>query len=83
MRLTDLRNFVAKLPAEMDEFEVVNGEVGILDPEDPEESMVYRVDKPIIALYVDEQTQEICFFHQTQEDVKRIYPPHDGPTEES
>jgi hypothetical protein len=52
----------------MDGFEVVNGEVGYLDQND-KDSMVYRVDKPIIALYVDEHSKEICFFHQTQEDV--------------
>jgi hypothetical protein len=34
--------------------------------------MVYRVDKPIIALYVDEHTHEICLFHQTQDDVTQM-----------
>jgi len=73
MKLSDLRDFLSKLPAELDDFDIVNGEVGILDPND-EDSIVYRVDKPIIALYVDEHTNEICFFHQTQEDVGKIYP---------
>ncbi len=68
MKLIELKSFIANLPANMDEFEVVNGEVGYLEPEN-EESLVYRVDKPIIALYVDEKSEEICFFHQTQEDV--------------
>jgi hypothetical protein len=68
MTLAELRNFLTKIPNDMDDYEVVNGEVGYLDIKD-EDSMVYRVDKPIIALYVDEQSKEICFFHQTQEDV--------------
>lgn len=68
MTLKELKSYVAKLPNEMDEFEIVNGEVGYLEPEN-EESLVYRVDKPIIALYVDKKSEEICFFHQTQEDV--------------
>jgi hypothetical protein len=34
--------------------------------------MIYRVDKPIIALYVDQHSQEICLFHQTQEDVTSL-----------
>jgi hypothetical protein len=68
MTLNELKNFVNRLPEEMGEWSVVNGEVGYLDPED-DNSMVYRVDKPIIALFVDENSQEICLFHQTQEDV--------------
>ena len=68
MTLAELRNFLTKIPNDMDDYEVVNGEVGYLDIKD-EDSMVYRVDKPIIALYVDEHSKEICFFHQTQEDV--------------
>jgi hypothetical protein len=44
----------------MGEFTVVNGEVGYLDVED-ENSAVYRLDKPIIALYVDEKDEEIFF----------------------
>jgi len=68
MKLSELKEFINKLPEHMDEFEVVNGEVGYLEP-DNENSLVYRVDKPIIALYVDKNSSEICFFHQTQEDV--------------
>ena len=71
MTLRELKDFIAKLPEEMDNFMVVNGEVGYLDPEN-EDSMVYRVDNPIVTLYVDEQTQEVCMFHQTREDVKEV-----------
>ena len=68
MTFKELKEFVAKIPEKMDDFEIVNGEVGYLDPED-DNSLVYRLDKPIIMLYVDEKEKEICFFHQTQEDV--------------
>jgi hypothetical protein len=34
--------------------------------------MVYRVDNPIVTLYVDEETEEVCMFHQTREDVKEV-----------
>lgn len=82
MTLKELRNFIMQLPEEMDAFEVVNGEVGYLDASD-DNSAVYRVDKPIIALYVDDKSKEICLFHQTQEDVTKIMPdvnkrPNDG-----
>jgi hypothetical protein len=68
MTLNELKKFVNGLPEEMGEWSVVNGEVGYLDPSD-DNSMVYRLDKPIIALFVDESSQEICLFHQTQDDV--------------
>lgn len=76
MKLKELKEFLAKLPAHMDEFDVVNGEVGVLpsDTGNDEDNVVYRVDKPIIALYVDEKSFEICFFHQTQEDVSEALP---------
>lgn len=81
MTFKELKNFIAQLPDDMDTFEVVNGEVGYIDPED-DNSVVYRVDKPIIALYVDEDSKEICFFHQTQEDVNNVIKPNlDGITE--
>ena len=48
MTLRELKDFINNLPEEMDNFGVVNGEVGYVDPED-EISMVYRLDKPIIA----------------------------------
>ena len=68
MTLNELKKFVNGLPEKMGEWSVVNGEVGYLDPSD-DDSMVYRVDKPIIALFVDQNSEEICLFHQTQEDV--------------
>ena len=57
MNLKDLKTFITKLPDDLDEFEVVNGEVGYLDMGTDEEDAVYRVDKPIIALYVDENSK--------------------------
>lgn len=77
MTLKELREGIAKISPEMDEFIVVNGEVGWLDPED-DNSMVYRVDKPVIAIYVDKASDEVCLFHQTQEDVSKINIPEDG-----
>jgi hypothetical protein len=81
MTLKELRDFLDKIPTEMDNFSVVNGQVGYLNSED-EDSMVYRVDSPVIALYVDEHTKEVCLFHQTQEDVNNIFNNNeDGNTE--
>ena len=73
MTLGELKEFVNSLPEKMDEFFVINGEVGYVDPDDYD-SAVYRLDKPIIAIYVDDKEGEICFFHQTQEDVNKVLP---------
>lgn len=70
MKLRDFKEFLKKLPVECDDYDMVNGEVGFLPPEeDGEDNVIYRVDKPIIALYADVQTKEVCLFHQTQEEV--------------
>lgn len=80
MTFKELKDFIAQIPNTYDEYEIVNGEVGYLDPTD-EDSLSYRVDRPIIALYVDEHTKEICFFHQTKEDVNKFYNPNDDITD--
>lgn len=75
MTLKELKKFVNNLPETFDDYGVVNGEVGVLDGTggDGREDLVYRCDKPIITLFVDEQSKEVCFFHQTQEDVNIVY----------
>lgn len=80
--LKELRDFIQTIPYEMDNFSIVNGEIGQLNTED-DNSLTYRVDKPIITLYVDRESQEVCFLHQTQEDVNNIFPNHNqnGNTE--
>lgn len=80
MTLKELRKFINEIPEEMDNYELVNGEFGYLDMED-DNSVVYRVDKPISTLYVDEQSQEVCFFHQTREDVNEFYNQTNDDTE--
>lgn len=72
MTLEELLNFLNNLPAEFKSYGIVNGEVGYIKNEEGVEDTVYRCDKPIISLYVDEQSKEVCFFHQTQEDMTEI-----------
>lgn len=74
MTLEELKGFLNSLPEEFNSYGIVNGEVGILKNSgaDGKEDLVYRCDKPIISLYVDEHSKEICFFHQTQEEVTEI-----------
>jgi len=69
MTLAELKEFINKLPQDMDNYTVVNGEYGFMDPND-ENSLVYRVDKPVLMITVDEN--EILLLHQTREDLKTI-----------
>lgn len=71
MNLGELKGWVNSLPEELDSFEIVNGEIGMLG-----EEYHYRVDKPIVACTVDEESKEIIFMHQaekqlSEEDIKR------------
>lgn len=72
IKLSELLKFLNNLPESFMDFGIVNGEVGEIPDENGENNMVYRCDKPIISLYVDEESKEICFFHQTQSDLKDI-----------
>jgi hypothetical protein len=56
MKLFELKEFICGLPQELDNLNGVNGEEGLLKP-DNEESMVYRVDKPVLVISVDENDQ--------------------------
>jgi len=71
MTLAELKEFINKLPQDMDDHIVVNGEYGFMDPND-ENSLVYRADKPVLMITVDKNDKEILLLHQTREDVKTI-----------
>ena len=49
MTLKELKNWLDKLPEEFMDFSVVNGEVGMLEGQ-----YMYRLDKPVTTLTVDE-----------------------------
>jgi hypothetical protein len=55
IKLKELRNWVNQLPSELDEFNVVNAEFGEFTDGD----FMYRLDKPVVTLVVNEDTKEI------------------------
>lgn len=67
MKLKELKNWLETLPPEFDDFDLVNGDWGELEDE-----YYYRIDKPIIGFNVDENTKEIVFAHQTQDEIDKI-----------
>jgi hypothetical protein len=67
MTLRELKTWLDKLPEEFLDFNVVNGEVGMLDGE-----YMYRLDKPVTTLTVDEENKEIVILNDSQETEDHI-----------
>lgn len=59
MKLKELKDWLNSLPEEFEDYSCVNGEESIID-----EVYHYRMDKPIIAGYVDEESKEVVLCHQ-------------------
>lgn len=62
MKLKELKDWLNTIPDTFNDYEVVNGEYGILNENDDEYH--YRVDKPVIASVVDEETKEVVLLHE-------------------
>jgi hypothetical protein len=67
MTLKELKNWVDKLPEEFMDFSVVNGEVGMLEGQ-----YMYRLDKPVTTLTVDQENKEIVILNDSQETEDHI-----------
>ena len=67
MTLKELKQFVSRLPDTMEDYEVENAEyVGGGNNED----VNYRLDKPVVAIYVREDTKEILLMNAPMEQYK-------------
>ncbi len=60
MKLKDVKNWIENLPVEFLEFDVVNAEEGKLTKDG---EVLYRLDKPVISLNVNEESKEILFLN--------------------
>lgn len=63
MKLKEFKKFLFNLPDTFDEFDVVNGEYGKFSGD---EEYVYRIDRPISTIFVDEENNEICMLHELE-----------------
>lgn len=61
MKLKELKDWLNSLPEEFDDYSCVNGEEGIIN-----EEYRYRVDKAIVAGFVDEENKEVVLCHQEE-----------------
>lgn len=59
--IKELRDFLDRLPSEMDSSPMVNGETFKID-----ENYYARVDKPIIEIRIDEETKEMLLLHKAE-----------------
>jgi len=71
MILRELKEWIDSLPEEFLDCSIVNGEEGKLD-----DKFWYRLDKPIVSLMFDEESNEIVFLNEpdhelTQEEIDK------------
>jgi hypothetical protein len=66
MTLGELKEFVNRLPDTFNDYEVENAEYTGSNGDD----VMYRLDKPVVAIYVREDTKEILLMNTPMEQYK-------------
>jgi hypothetical protein len=66
MTLGELKEFVNRLPDTFNDYEVENAEYTGSNGDD----VMYRLDKPVVAIYVREDTKEILLMNAPMEQYK-------------
>ena len=66
MTLGELKEFVNRLPDTFNDYEVENAEYTGSNGDD----VIYRLDKPVIAIYVREDTKELLLMNAPMEQYK-------------
>lgn len=75
MNIGDLREWLTTLPEEFDDMQLVFRKLGHLtndsDPNDGEDGNYhYALDAPIVAVSIDTENDECCFFDKESADFK-------------
>ena len=66
MTIAELKEFINRLPDTMNDYEVENAEYTGSNDED----VMYRLDKPVMAIYVREDTKELLLMNAPMEQYK-------------
>ena len=66
MTIAELKEFINRLPDTMNDYEVENAEYMGGDSE----NVKYRLDKPVVAIYVREDTKELLLMNAPMEQYK-------------
>ena len=78
MTLGELKEYINSIPEHMDEFTVVNGELGLAK----DGNTFVMTNNEVHTAYVDVNNKEVQFLHQSDKDVKDLILGLDGDTEE-
>jgi tricorn protease-like protein len=78
MTLGELKDYINSIPEHMDEFTVVNGELGLAK----DGNTFVMTNNEVHTAYVDTNNKEVQFLHQSDKDVKDLILGLDGDTEE-
>ena len=70
MTLKELKGFVNRLPDTFDDFEVENAEYMRSETKEDGKDVMYRLDKPVVAIYVKEDTKELLIMNAPMEEYK-------------
>ena len=66
MTLKELKGFINRLPDTLDDYKVENAEY----IESKGDDVKYRLDKPVVAIYVKEDTKELLIMNAPMEEYK-------------
>lgn len=77
MTLGELKEYINSIPEEMDNYTVVNGELGLAK----DGNTYIMTNNEVHTAYVDTKNGEIQFLHQSDKDVKDLIYGLDGNTE--
>jgi hypothetical protein len=61
MKIVELKNWLNQLPAELDEFTIVNAELGGTDEDNG--TFTYRLDKPVVTVVINEDSKELLILN--------------------
>jgi hypothetical protein len=72
MNIKELKEFLATLPEEFDNYILVNGEYGT--PTEPMEGkgIYFKLDKPIMRIFVNETDKALCLLNQSDEEIAKV-----------
>jgi hypothetical protein len=77
MTVGELKEYINSIPEHMDEFTVVNGELGLAK----DGNTFVMTNNEVHTAYVDVNNKEVQFLHQSDKDVKDLILGLDGDTE--
>jgi hypothetical protein len=66
MTLLELKQFINRLPDTFNDYEVENAEYTGSNGDD----VMYRLDKPVVAIYIKEDTKELLIMNAPMEQYK-------------